>query len=95
MTKLVFSWNIKADAETAYFEFIVQEFAPKLVKLGIRPTEAWYTVYGEGPQIIMPAVVADQASLDQILNSEQWTELIERLKTFVTDYQLHILDEHD
>jgi hypothetical protein len=43
----------------------------------------------------MPAVVADQASLDQILNSEQWTELIERLKTFVTDYQLHILDELD
>ena len=44
MTRLVFSWNIKPDAETAYFEFVVQEFAPKLVKLGIRPTEAWYTV---------------------------------------------------
>jgi hypothetical protein len=94
MTRLVFSWNIKADAETAYFEFVVQELAPKLVKLGIRPTEAWYTVYGEGPQIIMPAIVADRESLDQVLNSEQWAELIERLKMFVTDYQLHILDEH-
>jgi hypothetical protein len=93
MTRLVFSWNIKADAETAYFEFVVQELAPKLVKLGIRPTEAWYTVYGAGPQIIMPAVVADHESLDQVLASEQWRELIERLKTFVTDYQLHILDE--
>jgi len=93
MTRLVFSWNIKADAETAYFEFVVQELAPKLVKLGIRPTEAWYTVYGAGPQIIMPAVVADHESLDRVLASEQWEELIERLKTFVTDYQLHILDE--
>jgi hypothetical protein len=92
MTRLVFSWNIKADAETAYFEFVVQELAPKLVKLGIRPTEAWYTVYGEGPQIIMPAVVADRESLDQVLNSKQWAELIERLKMFVTDYQLRILD---
>ncbi len=92
MTRLVFSWNIKADAETAYFEFVVQELAPKLVKLGIRPTEAWYTVYGEGPQIIMPAIAADRESLDQVLNGEQWAELIERLKMFVTDYQLHILD---
>jgi hypothetical protein len=42
----------------------------------------------------MPAIVADRESLDQVLNSEQWAELIERLKMFVTDYQLHILDEH-
>lgn len=92
MVRLVFSWNIKSDAETAYFEFIVQEFAPKIIKMGIRPTEAWYTVYGEGPQIIMPAVAADRESLQQVLRSDEWLELVERLNNFVTDYQCRILD---
>jgi len=91
MVRLVFSWNIKSDAEPSYFEFIVQEFAPKMIKMGIRPTEVWYTVYGEGPQIIMPAIAADHESLQQVLSSEEWLELVDRLNTFVTDYQLRIL----
>ena len=91
MVRLVCSWNIKSDAEPSYFEFIVQEFAPKMIKMGIRPTEVWYTVYGEGPQIIMPAIAADHESLQQVLSSEEWLELVDRLNTFVTDYQLRIL----
>ncbi|MCS6846279.1 MAG: hypothetical protein RMN52_01025 [Anaerolineae bacterium] len=92
MVRLVFSWNIKSDEEPAYFEFIVQEFAPKIIKMGIRPTEAWYTVYGEGPQIIMPAIAADRESLQRVLNSNEWLELIDKLNNFVTDYQCRILD---
>jgi len=92
MVRLVFSWNIKSDAEPSYFEFVVQEFAPKIIKMGIRPTEVWYTVYGEGPQIIMPAIAADLESLQQVLSSEEWLELVDKLNTFVTDYQLRILD---
>lgn len=92
MVRLIFSWNIKSDEEPAYFEFIVQEFAPKLIKMGIRPTEAWYTVYGEGPQIIMPAVAADRESLQRVLESEEWLELVNKLKNFVTDYQCRILN---
>lgn len=93
MVRLVFSWNIKADAEAPYFEFIVQEFAPKIIKMGIRPTEAWYTVYGEGPQIIMPAIANDRESLQQTLQSAEWLELVDKLNNFVTDYQLRILGE--
>ena len=63
MTKLVFSWNIKSDEEREYFEFIVQEFAPKIMRMGIRLTEAWYTVYGAGPQIIMPGIALDRSVL--------------------------------
>ncbi len=92
MVRLVFSWNIKTDEETAYFEFIVQEFAPKIMKMGIRLTEAWYTTYGEGPQIIMPGVVADGESLQQALDSEEWLELVEKLNDFVTDYRCRMLD---
>lgn len=92
MVKLVFSWNIKTDEEAAYFEFIVQEFAPKIMKMGIRLTEAWYTTYGEGPQIIMPGVAADRESLQQALESDEWLELVEKLNTFVTDYQCRVMN---
>ncbi len=92
MVRLVFSWNIKTDEEAAYFEFIVQEFAPKIMKMGVRLTEAWYTTYGEGPQIIMPGVAADRDTLRQALESDEWLELVEKLNGFVTDYQCRILD---
>ncbi len=92
MVRLVFSWNIKTDEETAYFEFIVQEFAPKIMKMGIRLTEAWYTTYGEGPQIIMPGVATDGESLQQALGSEEWLELVGKLNDFVTEYRCRMLD---
>jgi hypothetical protein len=91
MVRLVFSWNIKTDEEAEYFEFIVQEFAPRIIKMGIRLTEAWYTTYGAGPQIIMPGVAADGESLQQALNSDEWLELIDKLNNFVTDYQCKVL----
>lgn len=91
MVRLVFSWNIKTDEEAAYFEFIVQEFAPKIMKMGIQLTEVWYTTYGEGPQIIMPGEAADAGSLQQALNSDEWLELVEKLNNFVTDYQCRML----
>ncbi|MCS7060553.1 MAG: hypothetical protein RMN25_05240 [Anaerolineae bacterium] len=91
MVKLVMSWNIKSEEEPAYFEFVVQEFAPKIMKLGMRPTEAWYTVYGEGPQIITVGETEDRETLDRILASEDWAELMEKLNRFVTDYKQRIV----
>ena len=91
MVKLVMSWNIKSDEEPAYFEFVVQEFAPRIMKMGIRPTEAWYTVYGEGPQIITVGEANDRETLDGVLGSEDWTELMKKLDGFVTDYKQKVV----
>jgi hypothetical protein len=91
MVKLIMSWNIKTDEEPAYFEFMVQEFAPRIMKLGMRPTEAWYTVYGEGPQIITVGEAADRETLDSALQSDEWSELLEKLNRFVTDYKQKII----
>ena len=51
MVKLVLSWNIKADEETAYFEFVTQEFVPGVLRLGIRPVEACDPI----PMIVLPS----------------------------------------
>lgn len=91
MVKLLMTWDIRPGKESEYFEFMVQEFAPKLVRLGIQPTESWYTVYGNGPQILMGGVTEDRASLDNILEGEEWKTLHTKLLTFVTNYGYKIV----
>jgi hypothetical protein len=95
MVRIVMSWNIKAEEESAYFEFVVQEFVPGIMKMGIRPTEAWYTVYGEGPQIITSGVAADRETVDKAFSSEEWKGLRAKLQTFVTDFKQRVTLQKD
>ena len=91
MVKLLMSWNIQAGQESEYFEFIVQEFGPALVKMGVKPTEAWYTAYGERPQILTGGVAEDLKTLRKVLASEEWHELKTKLLGYVTDYNQKII----
>ncbi|MEA3334515.1 MAG: hypothetical protein U9R25_01295 [Chloroflexota bacterium] len=86
MMKLLMSWDIKNGREQPYFEFIIREFAPGLMNLGLQPTEAWYTVYGGGPQILTGGVAGDMETMNEILTSEEWSGLKERLLSFVTNF---------
>lgn len=91
MMKLLMSWNIRSGREAEYFEFVVKEFAPGLTRLGLQPTEAWYTVYGNCPQILTGSVAEDMPTMQRILASNEWQELRERLEEYVTDYQHKIV----
>jgi hypothetical protein len=86
MVKLLMQWDIKPGQEQAYFEFVVQEFAPGLMRLGLQPTEAWYTVYGNGPQILTGAVSSDLESMHRILRSDDWNQLRDRLMPYVGNF---------
>ncbi len=91
MIKLLMTWDIRPGKESEYFEFVVQEFGPRLLRLGIQPTEAWYTVYGEGPQILAGGVANDRAALLNILEGEEWQTLHKKLLEFVTNYSSKIV----
>jgi len=91
MVKLLMTWDIRNGKESEYFEFIAQEFAPRLVRLGMQPTEAWYTVYGTAPQILAGAVVEDRATLDTIMSGTEWKAIIERLETYVLHLNFKIV----
>jgi len=58
--KLLMTWDIKPGRETAYLDFVTSEFAPGLVRLGIELVEGWYTVYGDGPQILMGGLARER-----------------------------------
>jgi len=91
MVKLLMSWDIKPGAESDYFEFVVREFAPGIMKLGIQPTEAWYTVYGDGSQILTGAIAEDLSTLKAILVSDDWRRLKTKLFDFVTNFDSKIV----
>ena len=91
MYKLLMSWNIRPGREDEYFEFVVQEFGPMLIKLGVRPTDAWYTQYGEDPQILQGGIAEELEALRRALSSEEWHKTKKKLLTYVTDYSQKII----
>ena len=91
MFKLLMSWNIRPGQEEDYFEFVVRELGPGLIKLGVRPTDAWYTQYGDKPQILQGGIVEELESLQHALASEEWRRMKKKLLTYVTDYRQKII----
>jgi hypothetical protein len=89
--KLLMTWDIIPGKEQEYFEFVVREFVPAMQGLGIRPTEAWYTTYGERPQILTGGTAEDLSTMEAVLETEEWATLKDRLLDFVTNFEWKVI----
>ncbi len=89
--KLLMSWDIQPNQEASTLEFMAHELAPAIQALGITPTEAWYTVYGDKPQILVGAVSDDLSTMRRVLNGAEWQELLVKLTEFVSNYRQKIV----
>ena len=85
--KLLMSWDILPGREQEYFEFVVREFIPEVQGLGLEPSDAWVTVYGDQPQILSSAEVNSKESLDSILASVEWDQLLLKLHDYVENLE--------
>lgn len=91
--KVLLTWNIHPGKEREHFPR-VREFVRKLPSLGLELEDAWYTVYGESPQILM-GIVAEgrqEEQLDGALHSQEWQQLLEELQQYVVDYNQRVVD---
>ena len=59
LAKLIMTWDIVPGQEQEYFDFNAREFVPRLMKLGLRPMDSWFRLYGEVPQIVVGWVSED------------------------------------
>ncbi len=91
MVKLLMSWDIQSGREAEYFQFIIQDFVPGLLKLGLQPTEVWFTAYGECPQIQAGGLAQDVATIQNIVAGSDWHALRQKLEDYVTDYHQKII----
>ena len=88
-------WDIKMGREQPYFEFIMREFAPGLMQLGIEPAEVWYTIYGEGPQMLTIGEAESLERIQAILKSPGWRKLHTKLLLYVTNYSQQIVNDNN
>ena len=90
--KLIMTWDIAPDHEQEYFEFVVREFIPGVQRLGFELSDAWATVYGERPQILVGAILPTQQKARQVLRSTEWKSLYNQLQEYVHNYSQKIVE---
>jgi hypothetical protein len=86
--KLLLSWDILPGREQEYFEFVVREFIPGIQSLGLEPSDAWLTIYGEQPQILTGVKVSNLNSLNEVLSSQEWDSMLVKLLDYVENLEV-------
>jgi hypothetical protein len=89
--KLLMQWDIRSGRDSQYLEFIVGEFVPSVARMGLQIVDAWYTLYGDVPQILVAGVAPNEQTLYQILNSQEWDALLKDLSKNVSNFQKKIV----
>lgn len=85
------TWDIAAEHEQEYFEFVIGEFVPGVQRLGFQPSEAWATLYGPYPQIQVTLLADTAPQARHVLNSSDWTQLQDRLFVYVKNYSYKVV----
>lgn len=89
--KVIMTWDIAAEHEQEYFEFVIGEWVPGVQRLGFQPVEAWATVYGAYPQIQVCLLADNAPSAHKTLGSKDWGTLEDRLLTLVNNFTYKVV----
>jgi len=89
--KLLMTWDILPGREQDYFEFVVRDFIPGIQRMGLEPSDAWFTMYGDQPQILAAVQVPSMNSLQKVLKSADWEKLKQQLLDYVEDFEFKVV----
>jgi hypothetical protein len=90
--KLIMTWDILPGREQEYFEFVVRDYIPGMQKLGLEPSDAWFTMYGNQPQIMAAAQMPGLTELEDVLKSSAWDDLTKKLMDYVENFKYKIVE---
>jgi len=90
--KLIMTWDILPEREQEYFEFVVREFIPGVQRLGFDVTDAWATIFGGRPQIMVGATLPSLVRVQRVLQSEDWTRLSSQLQDYVQNFSQKVVE---
>jgi hypothetical protein len=89
--KFILTWDITPEHEQEYFEFVIRDYIPGIQRMGCDLTDAWATVFGARPQITLSMLVPNAKKARQLLNSEDWIALTNRLHNYIQNYSLKVV----
>jgi hypothetical protein len=90
--KLIMTWDILPEREQEYFEFVVREFIPGVQRLGFEVTDAWATIFGSRPQIMVGATLPSLIRIQRTLQSEDWQLLSSKLQDYVQNFNQKVVE---
>jgi len=91
--KILMYWDIKPNMDQEYLEFVMRTWVPESSQLGLKPVEAWLNVYSrfDIPSVMAGAIAEDEQSMRDILASDDWRKLHNRLLEYVENYSQKIV----
>lgn len=94
--KVLLTWNSHPRYERELFHH-VRELVNKVSPLGLDLRDAWYTVYGDAPEILLGFVPrrGQEGALQALLSSDEWKEILDELKEYITDYEQRVVKATD
>jgi hypothetical protein len=85
--KLLMTWDISPGREEACLAFITQELPTRMRDAGFELTDAWFTAYGDWPQVRVGFMGTSLDTIKAYLASEDWAKLKRRLLTYTVNYR--------
>lgn len=89
--KLLLSYNMRPETGQEYYQFVLGRYIPIMQTLGLNMSEAWGMQYGEGPDRMVAFVCRDEQTMQQLINSDTWEALNDKLLDYVTDFSYKVI----
>jgi len=93
VVKLIITWNVRDGKEAEFLEFINNEFTRLFLAMNVQPTEAWYAIWGRGPQAMICGVARDVKAMDQAMATSEWQEIRSKIESFADDLNVKVVDK--
>ena len=87
---LIFTYDLLPNQEEEYYKFALSEFVPGMQALGLYLVRAWHTLYGQYPLRQSEFVAENMDIVREALTSEDFADLEDQLRHFVTNYNRHV-----
>lgn len=86
MSTIFFYWDVKADKDQEYLNFVWNDYLPSMARLGISMQDGWLKIAGEGSQIWALGETDDHPSALNALQSREFQNVENRLLDYVENY---------
>ena len=93
--KLILTYDLRADVQDSYFEFMLGEMVPAVQSMGLHMNGAWHTAYGDYPVRLVEFIADDHDALCNMLDTRLWNDMERRLRRYVTNYGKKIVRLRD
>lgn len=91
MLKILISYDMQEGREQDCQEYLVNELAPGLAKLGFQMSDVWYTVWGRSPQITSGGEIENLKQAQGIFLSSDWEQLAEGMEELTNNFQVRLV----